>query len=126
MTSRYSEEELRAIYDQCYVDQYDPNAVRRIQRMLPFFELSGDEVVADFGCGNGVLVELIGPRVRGYVGVDFSDPFVRAAERSTRVASRTRHSTARTSSPSARGIRATSTLRSRWTLRSTSTTTSRK
>jgi len=76
-----SEEELRAIYDQRYVDHYDAHAVRRIRRMLPFFELSGHEVVADFGCGNGVLLELISSHVHRYVGIDFSDAFVRAAER---------------------------------------------
>src|SRR5882757_2203254 len=78
---RRSEEELLAIYDQSYVDQYDTHAVQRMRRMLPFFELSGDEVVADFGCGNGVLLELISPRVREYVGVDASEAFVHAAER---------------------------------------------
>jgi len=78
---RLSEERLRAIYDQGYVDQYDPHAVQRMRRMLPFFELSGPEVVADFGCGNGVLAELIAPHVHEYVGVDFSEEFVRAAER---------------------------------------------
>lgn len=78
---RHSEEELLAIYDQRYVDQYDPHAVQRIRRMLPLFELSGHETVADFGCGNGVLLEIIGPRVREYAGVDFSEAFVRAAER---------------------------------------------
>jgi cyclopropane fatty-acyl-phospholipid synthase-like methyltransferase len=52
-----------------------------MRRMLPFFDLSGSEVVADFGCGNGVLLELIGPHVHEYVGVDFSEAFVRAAER---------------------------------------------
>ena len=79
--SRLSEEELRAIYDQAYVDQYDPHAVPRMRRMLPFFELAGHETVADFGCGNGVLLELIGPHVHEYVGVDFSEAFTRAAER---------------------------------------------
>src|SRR6202162_1645870 len=78
---RLSEEQLCAIYDQSYVDQYDPHALQRMRRMLPFFELSGHEIVADFGCGNGVLLELIGPRVREYVGVDFSEAFVREAER---------------------------------------------
>ena len=43
-------------------------------------ELSPQQVVADFGCGNGVLLELIAPHVGQYVGVDFSEPFVRAAE----------------------------------------------
>jgi 2-polyprenyl-6-hydroxyphenyl methylase / 3-demethylubiquinone-9 3-methyltransferase len=79
--TRLSEEQLRAIYDQSYVDQYDPHAVQRMRRMLPFFQLSGQEVVADFGCGNGVLLELIAPHVHEYAGVDFSEEFVRAAER---------------------------------------------
>jgi SAM-dependent methyltransferase len=78
---RRSEEDLRAIYDQGYVDQYDAHAVQRMRRMVPFFELTGHEVVADFGCGNGVLLELVGSRVGEYVGVDFSEAFVRAAER---------------------------------------------
>ena len=78
---RQSDEELRAIYDQSYVDQYDPHAVQRMRRMLPLFDLSPDAVVADFGCGNGVLLELVAPMVREYVGVDFSEEFVRAAER---------------------------------------------
>lgn len=78
---RLSDEELLAIYDEGYVDQYDPHAVQRMRRLLPFIELSGHEVVADFGCGNGVLLEVVGPRVREYVGVDFSEAFVRAAER---------------------------------------------
>jgi SAM-dependent methyltransferase len=81
VTGRLSEAELRAIYDRRYVDEYDPHAVERMRRMQPFFELSGHEIVADFGCGNGVLLEIIGPRVHEYVGVDFSDAFVRAAER---------------------------------------------
>ena len=89
---RRSDEELRAIYDQSYVDQYDPHAVPRMRRMLPFFGLSGREVVADFGCGNGVLLELIGPHVREYVGVDFSEAFVRAAAR-RRDARRIQHAT---------------------------------
>jgi len=79
--TRQSNEQLRAIYDQRYVDQYDPHAVARIERLLPFFDVAPDDEVADFGCGNGVLLELIAPSVRAYVGVDFSEEFVRAAER---------------------------------------------
>jgi 2-polyprenyl-3-methyl-5-hydroxy-6-metoxy-1,4-benzoquinol methylase len=78
---RLSDKELRAIYDQHYVDIYDPHAVRRISRMLPLFELSRDEKVIDVGCGNGVLAELISNHVRQYVGIDFSEPFVQAARR---------------------------------------------
>lgn len=78
---RLSEDELRAIYDQRYVDHYDPHAVARIRRMLPFFDLARHQVVADFGCGNGVLLELIASQVQQYVGVDFAEAFVEAAER---------------------------------------------
>ena len=78
---RQSDDELRAIYGQSYVDQYDPHAVQRMRRMLPLFDLSPEAVVADFGCGNGVLLELVAPMVREYVGVDFSEEFVRAAGR---------------------------------------------
>src|SRR5258707_976922 len=52
-----------------------------MRRMLPLFDLSRDDAVADFGCGNGVLLELVSPIVREYTGVDFSEEFVRAAER---------------------------------------------
>jgi cyclopropane fatty-acyl-phospholipid synthase-like methyltransferase len=82
--ARLSDDALRAIYDQSYVDQYDPHAVPRMRRLLPFFDLSGGETVADFGCGNGVLLEVIAPRVREYVGVDFSREFIDAAERRQR------------------------------------------
>ncbi len=80
-TPRLSDEALRAIYDQQYVDVYDPHAVRRIRRLLPLVALPPAASVADFGCGNGVLLELLSPRVREYVGVDFSAPFIREAER---------------------------------------------
>ena len=81
MERRQTEEELRAIYDQSYVDQYDPHAVQRMRRLLPFFDFPPGAEVADFGCGNGVLLELVSPMVRHYTGVDFSAEFVRAAER---------------------------------------------
>ncbi len=81
LQSRLSDEALRAIYNQGYVDIYDPHAHLRIQRLLPFFALSPGSRVADFGCGNGVLLEILTSRVRDYVGIDFSEPFIRAAER---------------------------------------------
>ena len=53
---RLSDDELLGIYDQQYVDQYDPHAARRLRRMLPYIRLGADDVVADFGCGNGMPV----------------------------------------------------------------------
>src|SRR4051812_9153983 len=83
-----SEAQLRAIYDQHYVEIYDPHAVDRIGRLLPYFELSRGQTVADFGCGNGVLSQLIASRVGRYVGVDFSEAFIREAERGCAAAKR--------------------------------------
>jgi SAM-dependent methyltransferase len=77
---RRSDADLKAIYNDQYVAEYDPHAVPRIERMRPFFGLTGHEIVADFGCGNGVLLEVISRDVREYVGVDFSEAFVQAAE----------------------------------------------
>jgi 2-polyprenyl-3-methyl-5-hydroxy-6-metoxy-1,4-benzoquinol methylase len=79
--NQLTEDELRAIYDQGYVDEYDPHAVQRIGRLVPLFGLSGTERVADFGCGNGTLLELVSDRVAQYHGVDFSDAFVHEARR---------------------------------------------
>ena len=45
------------------------------------FSFSSEARVADFGCGNGVLLEIIASRIRDYVGIDFSEPFIRAAEK---------------------------------------------
>src|SRR5262245_36763406 len=78
---RRSDAELKAIYNEQYVAEYDPHAVPRMERMRPLFRLTGREVVADFGCGNGVLLEVISRDVREYVGVDFSEAFVLEAER---------------------------------------------
>src|SRR5438445_5144802 len=80
-SGRWSDEDLRAIYDQRYVDHYDSHAVPRMRRLLPLCHLPDDAVVADFGCGNGVLLELLAPHVHEYVGVDFSEAFVHEAER---------------------------------------------
>jgi 2-polyprenyl-6-hydroxyphenyl methylase / 3-demethylubiquinone-9 3-methyltransferase len=81
MRSRLSDEELRAIYDQRYVDDYDPHALARIRRMLPLFALTTEAKVADFGCDNGVLLELIASRVSEYVGIDFSGACIHAGEK---------------------------------------------
>ena len=120
---RRSDEELQAIYDDRYAAEYDPYAVPRIERMRPFFDLSGQDVVADFGCGNGVLLEVIGPLVREYLGVDFSDAFApRPRAGAMRWGCRTVPSTAQTSSTSAAHDRTSSMPASPWIFPSTSTT----
>lgn len=53
---------------------------RRLRRLLPLMGLKPDDAVADFACGTGALMELVAPRVARYVGTDFSEPCIRAAQ----------------------------------------------
>jgi len=51
----------------------------RLRRLINYLDLRDTYTVADFGCGNGMLMEHVAPRVNTYVGVDFSEPFIEAA-----------------------------------------------
>jgi len=74
-----SSAQLKALYGDAYVAQYRALSPERLQRLLPYIDLRPTDIVADFGCGNGMLYDLIGHRVRQYVGVDFSESFIHAA-----------------------------------------------
>lgn len=83
-----SEEELRAIYGPAYVEEYarrEKRQKRRIGNILRHVALGPQDVVGDFGCGNGVLAELVCSEVRTYLGVDFSSEFIRHARERKRV-----------------------------------------
>jgi 2-polyprenyl-6-hydroxyphenyl methylase / 3-demethylubiquinone-9 3-methyltransferase len=71
--------DLKALYGDAYVARYRAQPPERLARLLPYIQLRPTACVADFGCGNGMLYDLIGHRVREYVGVDFSESFIRAA-----------------------------------------------
>jgi 2-polyprenyl-6-hydroxyphenyl methylase / 3-demethylubiquinone-9 3-methyltransferase len=74
-----SREELKALYGAEYVQRFTTQSPRRLRRLLPYLSLRPSDVVADFGCGNGMLLEVVGNRVRQYFGVDFSESFIDAA-----------------------------------------------
>ena len=76
-----SRDELKALYGDEYVEKFKTQSPRRLGRLLPYLSLHPTDIVADFGCGNGMLLDLVGDRVRRYVGVDFSEPFIHAARR---------------------------------------------
>ena len=71
--------ELQALYGDTYVKRYEAQPLERLARLLRYIDLRSTDVVADFGCGNGMLYDLIGHRVAHYIGVDFSEAFIRAA-----------------------------------------------
>lgn len=80
MTDRYTAEELRGLYGEVYVQAFSTQSLRRIGRLLPYFELESTDVVADFACGNGMLLDALHGKVSNYIGVDFSEAFIAKAK----------------------------------------------
>lgn len=64
-----------------YVSGYERHSMARVTRLAARMQLSGREELADFACGNGMLLQATHDRVRHYHGVDFSADFIRAARR---------------------------------------------
>jgi 2-polyprenyl-3-methyl-5-hydroxy-6-metoxy-1,4-benzoquinol methylase len=79
MPPQFTEDQLRDLYRDDYVQVYERKPLSRLARLLPFIPLSPDDEVADFACGNAMLLDLIHNRVRVYHGVDFSEEFIAAA-----------------------------------------------
>lgn len=64
-----------------YVEKFEKNqSTARLERLLEYMVLNQDDLVVDFACGNGLLMQLVANKVKQYVGVDFSESFIRAAE----------------------------------------------
>jgi 2-polyprenyl-6-hydroxyphenyl methylase/3-demethylubiquinone-9 3-methyltransferase len=72
-------ERARRLHSGKYVEMYERKPVSRLRRLVPRLKLRGDEVLADFACGNAMLLPLVHARIRGYHGVDFSEDFIRVA-----------------------------------------------
>lgn len=75
-----SQEELKQFYTGEYVanfsqrDQYE-----KIAKLLKHISLRQSDVIADFGCGSGLLLDYVSDRVTAYYGVDFSEEFISLA-----------------------------------------------
>jgi 2-polyprenyl-6-hydroxyphenyl methylase / 3-demethylubiquinone-9 3-methyltransferase len=70
------------LYEEEYVRKFEANqSSERLRRLLPLMDFGPQCIVADFACGNGMLMEFVAPMVREYVGVDFSQRFIEAANR---------------------------------------------
>jgi 2-polyprenyl-6-hydroxyphenyl methylase / 3-demethylubiquinone-9 3-methyltransferase len=62
-----------------YVKKYDKQGYSRLRRLLPLINFDQKDVVCDYACGNGMLVDLIHSKVALYYGIDFSEDFIDAA-----------------------------------------------
>ncbi len=75
-------QDLKELYGKHYVDNFETNqSAIRLQNLIKYMNLDEDDRVADFACGNGMLMEHTAHKVKSYVGVDFSEPFIDAANR---------------------------------------------
>jgi 2-polyprenyl-3-methyl-5-hydroxy-6-metoxy-1,4-benzoquinol methylase len=74
-------EERKRLHSGAYVQMYERKPVSRIDRLVPRLKLRGDEILADYACGNAMLLPLVHDRVAMYHGIDFSADFIEAARR---------------------------------------------
>ncbi len=71
---------MKKMYSKDYVESFNSGqSPYRLGRLLKYLELSDEFIVADFGCGNGMLLDYIKDMVQSYFGVDFSPHFINVA-----------------------------------------------
>lgn len=68
-----------ALHSGDYVEKYNRKSLGRVKRLVGLMETGAGEYIADFACGNGMLLQALGKREGQYVGVDFSQDFVDSA-----------------------------------------------
>lgn len=74
--------DLKDLYGKDYVERFSAQqSPNRLKRLLRYIHLEPHYKVVDFACGNGMLLPYIAPSVAAYSGVDFSDEFIREANR---------------------------------------------
>jgi len=56
----------------------------RVLRLLKYIDFSRSDRVADYGCGNGLLLDMIADKIGSYDGVDLSADCIQMAERRQR------------------------------------------
>jgi 2-polyprenyl-6-hydroxyphenyl methylase / 3-demethylubiquinone-9 3-methyltransferase len=75
-----SPEQLKELYGKEYVEMFTKiHSPFRMERFMKYIHLNTNYYVADYGCGNGMLMPLVASKVASYVGVDFSEEFIRKA-----------------------------------------------
>jgi len=72
--------ETKQMYGEKYVEHFKKiQSPKRLDRLIKHMELNKLHVVADFACGDGMLMTYVAPQVKKYIGVDFSEPFINEA-----------------------------------------------
>jgi 2-polyprenyl-3-methyl-5-hydroxy-6-metoxy-1,4-benzoquinol methylase len=69
-----------ALHSGAYVERYMAKPISRVSNLVAKMGLTPQNRIADFACGNGMLLQAIGDAFASYDGIDFSPDFVDAAE----------------------------------------------
>lgn len=74
-------EERKALHGDAYVERFGRlQSASRIARLVPLMGLGGDEKIVDIGCGNALSLAALDGCFGSYTGLDFSPPFIEAAQ----------------------------------------------
>lgn len=68
-----------ALHSGDYVARYNCKPLDRVRGLLAHMDIPDDAELADFACGNGMLLQVLGDRAGTYHGVDFSPDFIASA-----------------------------------------------
>ncbi|NCN84857.1 MAG: class I SAM-dependent methyltransferase [Sphingomonadales bacterium] len=68
-----------ALHSGEYVERYNRKPLDRVRALASRIDLAEDDELADFACGNGMLLQVVGDRIGTYHGVDFSNDFIASA-----------------------------------------------
>src|SRR3546814_17204469 len=52
-------EESKRLHSGSYVEMYEKKPISRIRRLISMMDLKGGESIADFACGNAMLLPLV-------------------------------------------------------------------
>ncbi|MNV15407.1 bifunctional 3-demethylubiquinone-9 3-methyltransferase/ 2-octaprenyl-6-hydroxy phenol methylase [compost metagenome] len=76
---KLDENTLKGLHSDEYVANYEKKPIDRLMRLDKYINLSDNDVVVDFACGNAMMLEVLGRRINEYHGVDFSSDMLKAA-----------------------------------------------
>ena len=69
-----------ALHSGDYVERYNNKPLDRVRALARRINLPDHAELADFACGNGMLLQTVGDRTGTYHGIDFSEDFITSAE----------------------------------------------
>ena len=59
----------------------EDSARKEEQALMPYINITKESAVLDLGCGNGRWAKILSPRCKTYVGIDFSENFIKVCKK---------------------------------------------